>query len=384
MRSIAFHKAHINREEEQAVLKTLRSGWLTTGPQTQCFEKLFADAIDVPYAIGLNSCTAGLFLALKAFGIGRGDEVIVSPLTFAASANVIIHVGATVRFADVDSSTGNITLDAIKKTYTKKTRAVIVVHLAGYPCAMNEIMRFCRDKNVFVIEDAAHGLGASYRGKAVGAWGDAASFSFYATKNITTIEGGMLVTRRKRIAERIRLLRLHGLSQGAWKRYAPTGSPSYDVLEAGYKYNMSDVQAALGIVQLKKFKKFQKERTRLWRLYMRELSACPAIILPKDPCNGEHAHHLFIIKLDDKQVRISRDDLMGQLRKKGIYTQVHFKSLHMQPYYKKKYCIRKEEFPVAARLSDTMISLPLYPGLADKDLMYIVRTLSHEVQKAMK
>jgi dTDP-4-amino-4,6-dideoxygalactose transaminase len=361
--------------EEKAVIKVLRSGWITKGPETERFENNFATYIGVSHAIGLNSCTAGLHLSLIALGIGPGDEVITSPLTFAATANVIVHCGARVVFADIDPVSGNISFSEFKKKITHKTKAVIVVHLAGYPSDMDEIIRFCRTKGIHVIEDAAHALGASLKGKKIGAWGVLTSFSFYASKNITTGEGGMVTTDNRRLANKIRTLSLHGLSLDAWKRYTPTGRLYYTVDCAGYKYNMFDIQAALGNVQLKKLNEFQKKREVLWDRYTKNLQDVNELVLPALPRDGVHAMHLYIVVLKTKARGDVRATFMEGLRAKGIATQVHFLSLHLHPFYKKMFGFKALDFPQAYMRSQQCVSLPLYPQLTIQDIDYISKQI---------
>lgn len=384
MRNIPFHCSFIGEEEEQAVVKTLRTGWLTKGPQTVEFEDQFKKYVGTKYAVGLNSCTAGLHLALLALGIKKTDEVITTPLTFAATANVIVHCGAKVVFADVEESTGNICFEDILKKTTSKTKAIIVVHFAGHPCSMDKICQFAKHKKIHVIEDAAHALGAAFDGKKVGTWGKAAAFSFYATKNITTGEGGMLTTNCKKTAEKVGVLSLHGLSRNAWKRYAPGENVFYSLNDAGFKYNMFDLQAALGIEQLKRFDLFQEQREKNWNLYNHFLSGLACVELPSVQKNIIHARHLYIVKFDISKLSVSRNQIMELLRKKGIYTQVHFIPLHMQPFYKKRYSLKNSDFPVATQLAKTMVSLPFYPQLKKDDIEYVCNQIKDLVERNLK
>ena len=369
MKNIPFHKASIGHEEEKAILEVLRSGWLTKGPKTEEFEAKIREFIGVKYALGLNSCTAGLHLSLLSLGIGTGDEVITSPLTFAATANIIVHTGAKVVFADIDYNSGNISPNEIIKKITSRTRAIIVVHLAGAPCKLDLIKKICDRRRIALIEDAAHALGASYEKRNIGLWGKSTAFSFYATKNITTGEGGMLVTDSKRLYTMAQKLSLHGLSLDAWKRYMPKEKSCYSVDIAGYKYNMFDLQAALGVVQLRKYNNFLHKRNILWQRYNENLAGIDLLELPFNSENFIHAKHLYIIKIKEKY--LSRDKLKQKLLDYGINTQLHFMSLHLQPFFKRKYNIKKNDFPFALKYSNNALSLPLYPKLEIADINYI-------------
>jgi dTDP-4-amino-4,6-dideoxygalactose transaminase len=384
MRHVAFHKPSLGKEEENAVRNVLRSGWITKGPVAQRFEETFARYVKSPYAVGLNSCTAGMHLALCALGIGKGDEVITTPLTFAATANVVIHCGARVVFADVDPANGNIDPTDIARKITQRTRAVIIVHLAGCPCNMHEIVRLCRKNKLALIEDAAHALGAYYEGKHVGTFGDVGAFSFYATKNITTGEGGMAVTRNKKLAQSIKSLSQHGLSADAWKRFKPTKRLYYTVDQAGYKYNMFDIQAAIGIEQLKKNKLFVQRRNTLWERYLRKLGSVSEIVPPEVLPGTVHAKHLFIVTIKKNALRISRDAVMQWLQKLGVHTQVHFLSLHMHPFYRKLYKLSLHSLPQALMRSRQALSLPFYPGMSFSDLDYTVKMLKECIHKCKR
>jgi dTDP-4-amino-4,6-dideoxygalactose transaminase len=384
IKTIPFHKAWMDEKEERALIATLRSGWLTKGPRTESFEEKCAAFVGTKYAIGLNSCTAGLHLSLLAAGIGPGDEVITTPLTFAATANTIVHTGARPIFADVMYNCGTISPEEICAKTTSRTKAVVAVHLAGHPCSMTDIVAWCRKKNLFLIEDAAHALGGSYKGKNLGAWGNAAAFSFYATKNITTGEGGMVTTNDKKIAQRIQILSLHGLSKEAWKRYRPGETIFYDVVAPGFKYNMFDLQAALGIVQLEKFKKFTAYRKRVWAHYNKTLRDIPGIELPTLPSEGTHAEHLYMIKVGGKKLSLTRKEIIQKMKEHGIYCQVHFIALHLHPYYRKEFKYKPYDFPVACKLSESMISLPFYPQLSRHEVDYIAEVLKDIMMRAYK
>jgi dTDP-4-amino-4,6-dideoxygalactose transaminase len=371
MKQINFHSVQLGRAEERAVVKVLRSGWITKGPETIRFEDDFAAYVQSRFAVGLNSCTAAMHLGLVALGIGPGDEVITTPLTFASTANVIEHVGARVVFADIDLETGTIDPREIEKKISARTRAVIIVHLGGCPCALEEIMSICRKKKVALIEDCAHALGAYYRGQHVGTFGKVGAFSFYATKNLTTGEGGMAITQDERLRRRILSLSLHGLSTDAWKRHQPSGRVYYTVDAAGYKYNMFDIQAAIGIEQLQKQPALDVKRERIWQRYMKRLEDVDLLSVPVVPPLSLHGKHLFSVLIDTGKIRLSRDRLIERLRARGIQTQVHFLSLHLHPYYRRKYAIKKNDLPRAYARSCRALSLPFYPHLSLGDVDYV-------------
>jgi dTDP-4-amino-4,6-dideoxygalactose transaminase len=375
IKHIAFNLPSIGEEEIQEVISVLRSGWITTGPRTEAFEKQFADYVQAGYAIAVNSCTSGLHLALAANNIGPGDEVITTPYTFAATGEVILHTGATPILVDVEEDGFNIDPAAISRAITKRTKAIIPVHFAGEPCNMDDIMAIAERHGLWVIEDAAHACGTAYKGKIIGSIGHQTVFSFYATKNLTTGEGGMITTNDEKMAQRLRMLSLHGLSKDAWKRYSATGKWRYDICELGYKYNMSDIQAAIGIHQLKKFDALQAKRLELVRAYQEHLADVEEIILPPDPQDIKHAWHLFVIRLRSSMIGLSRDAVIELLSSFGIGTSVHFIPLHFHPYYRMRYGFAAGDFPNAEKAFEGAISLPLYPGLGSAEVEYIANTL---------
>lgn len=384
MRQIDFHSVRLGQAEERAVVKVLRSGWITKGPETIRFERAFASYVKSRFAIGLNSCTAGMHLALVALGIGRGDEVITTPLTFASTANVIEHVGARVVFADIDARSGNIDPREIEKKISKKTRAVILVHLAGCPCDMDAILSICRTRKVRVIEDCAHALGAYYKGQHVGTFGTVGAFSFYATKNLTTGEGGMAITQDVRVRDALVSLSLHGLSADAWKRYRPSQRLYYTVDAAGYKYNMFDIQAAIGIEQLKKQPLLDVKRARVWDRYIKNLQDIPEIELPDVAPFSVHGKHLFSIRIHTEKMRVSRDAMMEWLRVRGVQTQLHFLSLHLHPFYRRAYGLKKNDLRQAYVRSRSALSLPFYPHLSLRDVDYVCEKLRQCIHKNKK
>lgn len=359
---IHFHRYSMGAEEKQALIDTIDSGWITKGPQVAQFEEDIKSYTSAKHALALNSCTAGLHLALLGLGIGPGDEVITTPLTFVATVNMILATGATAVLADINLETLNIDPQAIEAKITSKTRAIIPVHIAGQPCDLKPILELAAHHKLYVIDDAAHATGAVYQGKKIGAWCDATAFSFYATKNITTGEGGMLLSPHQDLIEKTRPLSLHGLSKDAWKRYSTEGFQHYLVDAPGYKYNMTDLQAALGIVQLKKCDRFTQERLTRVEYYKTALSD-QAIDFQVEIPEIEHAHHLFPVRLQLEALSIDRDQVLSHLQAAGIGCAVHFIPVHWHPYYK-TYFKQSKAFKYADQAGETLLSLPLYPGLS--------------------
>jgi len=370
---LVFGAPLIEQEEIDEVVDTLRSGWLGTGPKTKAFEAAFAQYIGTPHAIALNSCTAGLHLVLDAWGIGPGDEVITSTLTFAATANVICHVGARPIFVDVDPDTMNMDPDALESAITPRTRAIIPVHFAGRPCQMARIMTIARRYGLKVLEDAAHATEAWYGPQKVGTIGDAAAFSFYSTKNLVTGEGGMVTTADDQLAETVRIRSLHGISKDAWKRYGQEGYQPYECLYPGYKYNMMDLQASIGNHQLAKLERFWLIRDRHWQRYQTAFRDCKALTLPcpDDPI-GRHARHLYTILLNPVHTPIKRVEFMEALRQQKIGTGVHFTALHLHPFYRQRFGYRSGQFPVAEAIAETTVSLPLSPKMSTDDVEDVI------------
>jgi len=381
---LPFHRPLIGAEEEAEVIQCLRSGWLTTGPRTQEFERAFAEYIGCRHAIGLNSCTAGLHLALVGLGIGDRDEVITTPITFPSTANVIVHQRARPVFADIDPETLNIDPDKIEERITPKTKAIIPVHFAGHPCEMDRISEIAQKYNLKVIEDAAHALEAEYHGRKVGVLGDAASFSFYATKNITTGEGGMLTTNDAELADKVSILRLHGISRDAWKRYGPEGYKHWETLYPGYKYNMFDIQAALGIHQLKKVEKFLEVRRKYVVMYDKAFEKIPEIKILGRKENIKHSHYLYIILVKTEDLTTDRDTIMNAIQAQNIGIGIHFRALHLQPYYKNTYGFKPGDFPNAEHASDRVISLPLYPALTEEDVADVIEAVRKVITRYRK
>jgi dTDP-4-amino-4,6-dideoxygalactose transaminase len=368
---LSFSPPLIGEEEIAEVVDTLRSDWITTGPKVAQFEAEFAAAVSAPAAVAVNSCTAALHTALIANGIGSGDEVITTPLTFAATVNVVEHVGARPVLVDVEPDTLTIDPAQIEPVMTERTRAIIPVHYAGHPADMDPIHELARARRLLVLEDAAHAIPAAYRGRKIGSGGNPVAFSFYATKNLTTAEGGML-TGEHRFLERARMLSLHGLSRDAWKRYDKGGSWRYEVLAPGFKYNMTDIQAALGLWQLRKLTVFQERRRQVVRRYTEAFRGDDAFELPVERPNVEHAWHLFVLRLRPGVLRIGRDRFIEELAARNIGTSVHFMPVHLHPYYRDKYRYHPMSFPVAHDNFQRMLSLPLNPRLSDQDVADVI------------
>lgn len=369
---LPFAQPLIGKEEEEEVLDSLRSGWITTGPKVARFEQMFKEYIGCKHAQAVNSCTAALHLSLISAGIKPGDEVITSPITFAATANVIIHCGAVPVFADVEKETLNIDVGRIEEKITEKTKAIIPVHLAGQPCKMKEIFKIARKYNLKVIEDAAHAVGAEYDGKKIGSLSEYTCFSFYPIKNITTIEGGMITFDNDDLEETLKALTLHGLTKDAWNRYTAAGSLHWDILFPGYKYNMTDIQAALGIHQLKKLPLFLEVRRKYVSIYQEAFRDMEELQLLQTIPEATHSHHLFIILLNLEKLTITRDEFMLALKDENIGTGVHFRAIPFQTYYRQRFGYKKGDFPIAEWASERIVSLPLYPKMSEYDVLCVI------------
>ena len=374
-RTVPFYRPDIGEEEIAAVVDTLRSGWLTVGPRTQEFEEEFARAVGAPHAVAVSSGTAALHLALDALDLEPGDEVITSTLTFAATGSTIIHSGARPVLVDCTRDTLNIDPADVARKVTPRTRAVVPVHFAGHPAAMDEVLAIAQKHRLKVVEDAAHALPASYRGRAVGTIGDVTAFSFYATKNLTTGEGGMLTLTDAALADRLRSRRLHGMSRDAWRRYSVQGSWRYDVSYPGFKYNMTDLAASMGLVQLRRLPALHRRRQEIVALYdelLRDRSELEPLTVAPDVA---HAWHLYVIRIRPELLRINRDALIELLKAEGIGTGVHFIPLHLHSFYRDALGYRAEDFPVASAAAETILSLPLFTLMSDDDARYVAATV---------
>jgi dTDP-4-amino-4,6-dideoxygalactose transaminase len=373
---IPFHKAYITEDEISGVVDSLRSGWITMGPKTMEFEQRFGEYVGSPNAVSMNSCTACLHLALKAIDLKEGDEVIVPSITFTATAEVITYFRAIPVLVDVEEETCNIDVSKIKEKITERTKAIIPVHYAGQPCDMDEISALAKRHNLFVIEDAAHALPAWYKGRPIGTLGDITCFSFYATKTLATGEGGMATTENDAWADRMRILRLHGISKDAWKRYTREGSWYYEVIDAGYKYNMTDIQAALGLAQLKKLEWMWIRRSEIAQRYTESFRPYQEISTPSVRPDRKSAWHLYPIRLNRERLACGRDHFIDELKRRGVSTSVHFIPLYRHPYYRDTFGFDAQEFPVSERIFEATLSLPLYPGMTDEEIRWVTESVT--------
>lgn len=388
---LPFYKPLIAREEITQLVEAVESGWLTTGPKTLEFEAAIARYVGSQFAVGVNSCTAAMHLALVAMGIGLGDAVITSPITFPATANVIEHCGARPVFIDVEPDTLLLDVAALEKFLAAperkgidadRVKAILPVHFAGQPCDMDMIFALASQYGLAVIEDSAHALGAEFQGCKVGSdyglgfqgpW--ASCFSFYATKNITAGEGGMLTTNAPELVEQVAVLRLHGISRDAWKRYQVAGYQHYEVLFPGYKYNMFDLQAALALPQLSHIDEWQQRRQTYTDLYNQGFANIEGLQPIQVKPNRRSAYHLYVVMADRARLGVSRDELLNRIAAAGIGVGVHFRSLTVQKFYREKYGFQEGDFPVAERASDQVLSLPLYPAMHERDVDRVIRTV---------
>jgi dTDP-4-amino-4,6-dideoxygalactose transaminase len=382
----------IGEEEINEVIDTLRSDWITTGPKVKRFEEGFAQFVDAPDALALSSCTAAMHLSLLALGIGPGDAVITTPLTFCSGVHVIEHVGATPVFVDVEPVTLNLDPDGIRlqierteKVLGLRVKAIMPVHLYGHPCDRGAILKIAAEYHLAVIEDAAHSLPAAYNGRPIGALSAAESvpvltcFSFYATKNLTTAEGGML-TGNRGLLEEARRWSLHGMNRDAWKRYGANGSWFYDVDCPGYKYNMTDIQAALGLVQLKKLSQFHARRKEIVHQYQTAFRSHEELEVPTERSDSQHAWHIYALRLNLDRLRITRDQFIQEMHSRNIGCSVHFIPVHLLRYYRERYHFKPEDFPIAASEYERLISLPLSPRMCDQDVEDVIDAVTSIVE----
>ena len=376
---IPFHRPSIDEGEINAALRVLQSGWLTTGPEAKAFEAEFADYVQMQHAVAVNSCTAALHLGLEAMDISPGDRVLTTPLTFTASAEVIRYLGADPVFADIDPRTLNISSKKIeeKLAHDDGIRAILPVHYAGLSCDMTEIRKLARKHDCRILEDAAHSFPATYDGRPVGQLGDAAAYSFYATKTLAVGEGGMLVTNDSAIADRARIMRLHGISSDVFDRYrSPKPSWYYEIVAPGFKYNLPDVAATIGRVQLQRADELRQKRESIARRYNESFDALPVVRPPTAPDQDIHAWHLYVLRLDLNRLLISRNEFIEQMAARGIGTSVHFIPLHLQPYWRDTYNLRPEDFPVATDVFDRVVSLPIYPAMTSAEVERVIEIVT--------
>lgn len=376
---LPFSPPLVGEEEIREVVDTLRSPWITTGPKTRRFEEEFSAFVRAPGALALNSCTAAMHTALAVLGIGPGDEVITTPITFAATANVIEHVGARPILADVEPDTLNIDPERVAAAITPRTRALLPVHYTGHPVERDALEALARKHNLALIEDAAHALPASFRGQTIGSTPNPVAFSFYATKNLTTAEGGML-TADPEFLDRARIMALHGMSRDAWKRYDQGGSWRYEIVAPGFKYNMTDVASAIGLWQLRKQERFHRRRVEIVEAYTQAFAAEEALEPPVRRPYVEHAWHLYVLRIRPELLRIGRDRFIDELTTRNIGTSVHFIPIHLHPFYRKKYGYAPQDFPVAVSNFARLLSLPLHPGLSDQDVSDVIEAVLDVVQ----
>ena len=385
---IPFSVPYIGKEEIDSVVDTLKSGWLTTGPKTKQFEADFASYVGCKHAIAVSSCTAALHLAMDAVGVGKGDIVLTTPMTFAATAEVIEYMGATPAFVDIDPGTLNMSPELLEERLRSMTseerrraKAVIPVHMAGHPCDMDAITDIAGKYGLKVVEDAAHTMPARYKGRMIGSISPVTCFSFYPTKCITSAEGGMLATDDDGYAERMRIMSLHGISKGAWNRYSKEGSWYYEVLQPGFKYNLPDVLSAIGISQLRRSESLLEMRMRHAEVYSHAFRDMPGIELPELSPDVEHSWHLYIIKLNLEMLGIDRGGFIEELRSRGVFASVHFIPLHLHPYYRQKYGYKPSDFPRAESQYKRMLSLPFYPKMTDEELDYVIETVRETLER---
>ena len=375
---LIFGAPFIDQDEIEEVVSTLSSGWIGTGPRVQRFEDNFKLYKKASNAVAVSSCSAALHLSLLASELKPGDEVIVPAMTFCATVNAIIHSGVTPVLADVDPRTMNIDPKSIQDRITKKTKAILLVHFAGRPCNMNEITDIANQHNILVIEDCAHAIESEYKGKHCGTFGDFGCFSFYVTKNITTGEGGMVVCKDEEQSSKIKTMALHGLSKDAWSRFSDIGYKHYSVTVAGFKYNMTDIQAAMGIQQLNKIKKCWERRQEIWKQYNEAFSELPVTLPAELDSDIKHAFHLFTLLIDKKRTGISRDEFIEAMHSRNIGTGVHYLSIPEHPYYQDKFGWQPEDFPSAMTIGRETVSLPLSAKLTNADVQSVIQTV-HEI-----
>lgn len=376
---LPFALPDVDDAELKQIKEALDSGWITTGPKTHQFEAEFAAAVGAKHAIAVNSCTAAMHLALEAIGLGRGDEVITTPYTFAATAEVIRYFDARPVLVDIDSRCLNMDPSLLAVAITPRTRAIIPVHVAGQPADLDEIHAVAQRHGLPVIEDAAHAFPTRYKGRMIGSLSEFTCFSFYATKTLTTGEGGMICTENDAWAERCRIMALHGISKDAWKRYTAEGSWYYEIVAPGYKYNMTDIAAAMGLAQLRKAHRMWQRRRDIAARFNQAFAGLPQLQIPHDRADCQHAWHLYMLRLNLEELRIGRAEFIEELKRRHIGVSVHFIPLHIHPYYRESYGYRPEDFPIAYREYQREISLPIYSKMSDADVEDVIDAVTQIV-----
>jgi dTDP-4-amino-4,6-dideoxygalactose transaminase len=371
-RFLVFGRPTIEEPEIAEVVDSMRNCWLGTGPKVARLEREFAAYKGTTQAVAMNSCTAALHLSILAAGLKPGDEVITTPLTFCATVNAILHAGAKPVLADIDRATQNIDPAAVERAITPRTRAILPVHFAGRPCDMDALCDIATRKGLVMIEDCAHAIETEYKGKKAGRFGDFGCFSFYATKNITTGEGGMVLTRNDEQAARLKVLALHGMSKDAWKRFSDEGYKHYQVVELGFKYNMMDLQAAIGIHQLPRIERWLARRAQIWQMYDRAFASLPVERPAPEEANTRHALHLYTLLIDDGRAKLSRDQFLSAMTAQGIGVGVHYLSIPEHPYYQREFGWKPEQFPHAMQVGRRTVSLPISGGLSDEDVADVI------------
>jgi perosamine synthetase len=378
--TVPFHVSAVGEQEAQAAAEVIRSGWLTMGPKTFEFERQFAEYVGARHAVAVSSGTAALHLALEAAGIRSGDEVLLPTTTFTATGEVVCYLGAKPVLVEVESGSMNLDPVDAARRITSRTKAIIPVHLAGVPCEMQQIQELASAHGLRVIEDAAHSLPASYRGTPIGALSEITAFSFYATKTLTTGEGGMVTTTNEQVAERMRIMRLHGIERDAWKRYRADGSWFYQVLEAGFKYVMTDFQAAIGLVQLRKCDDLSTARQTIADRYTAAFSCMPALQVPESYSDRKTSWHLYILRLRQERLSIDRDAFISELKRRGIGISVHFIPLHLHPFYQKQFGYKPGDFPRAETEYARAFSLPIFPTMSGAEVEAVIAAVSDVVR----
>jgi UDP-4-amino-4-deoxy-L-arabinose-oxoglutarate aminotransferase len=373
---LPLSRPSLGEEEIREVLDVIRSGWITSGPRVKRFEEEFSRYVGARHAVAVNSCTAALHVALLAHGMGPGDEVVTSSMTWSATVNMIEVAGAKPVFADVDRETLQITPETVAAALTERTRAILPVHFAGQACDLDRLVAIATNRNLTIIQDAAHAVGTEFRGRRIGGGGVTACFSFHPIKNITTGEGGMITTDSDELAEKLRLLRFHGVNRDAWSRYGKVDSPRYETVTPGWKYNLTDLQAALGIHQLAKLDSFIERRTRLADLYHAQLAEIDGVKpLGRASGTSRHAWHLFVVTIEPGRFGCDRDRFMQLMAQQGVGTGLHFTAVHLHSYYRSRYGYGSGNLPNTEWASDRVVSLPLFPGMNDSDVSRVCEAI---------